>query len=360
MIRGILEPPQAKIDEKNALQIPKTYCYARRRFWVASFLSWPVGIVIALGFGTAFYQENGFSAPLLLMLLPFIILLLYQVLFGGRYTQQERCWIREHGHESFVIDKDAITWHGAGDKNVRITWEEVDEAYFQDNQYVLTKSGTSEEEIRFWDTNYLMSTSFYMGFFTAPLRFRHLARCIERLCPLVKNGWEYRTPGRYVSSPPQVASPLLGGGTFPYNIAPNHLKTRALLFLFISGYLPLLYALCHGFPLAIGLFIGLLPLISVGATLWRMHRWFCYAQIETDAEIIALVGSKKEIVWKIRWEDVCAWHTDGNDLVFTTQDGQTYRFLRHVAQFHSLARDINRIVPKAQHEWKEYQKPYYS
>jgi hypothetical protein len=252
-------------------------------------------------------------------------------------TRKLRRWIREHGHETILVDDEKIEWHD-GKKVVTMLWDEIAQSYKQDDVYVLVKKGTEEEEIRFYDTVYLVAKDLgWMAFmiFMGP-HSGHLSGYIKNV------SWEEKDKETLHTPSPRSAYQIAGAQIHSYHTKDNQFKEFG--WMIASAYLAF-FPLVRAYKAPFSLW-SLAGLVYISFALWyvfRVRSWYHQSQIEVDDLGIALV-EPKGVTWRVPWFVIARYKVDGDHGMITTKDGKTYQFRRATARKEELDGEIWRRI----------------
>jgi hypothetical protein len=287
--------------------------------------------------------------------IPFIVLVAPMVLLCGRVllgrSRIEERWVQEHGHETLAVDNQGIEWHGH-DKTVYMRWEEVTQAYTENNIYVLVKQGVEEEQIRFCDVGYCLSEV------NKKPNFRGLetvAPLIRQYCPLLKNHpWESKDEETIGIKSSYATYQMSRGQIFSYHTKENILifnliSNISLIFLVIFSLIIIFIAKINNLSFLIALISDLFLIIVTLYFIFYAKIWYENSQIETDDLGIVLIKQNK-IKWRLLWFTINKYTVFENSFtereygILETKDGKTYTFLRKTARAKELDAEIWRRI----------------
>jgi hypothetical protein len=318
------------------------YCYSIKKFWFSRLQIFSATFTIFIWPWTIIVSKK--NIPDLYKILLFALFFLVSSFVGGmflgwRKTYQGEQWIRKNRQDVFLVDDEGIEWQNE-DKTVYIRWDEVVQAYIQNGMYVLVKKGAGEEEIRFWNTAYLVDT-------TRKWASRKLLRSlVTDYCPLLQdNPWESREEETIAPTSSKASYQIAGAQVFSYQTKSNksslELKCIVVVFL-VDSLIFWTRKETHTPPQISLLLLGLVGLIAYVFYLFHW-QWYRKSQIETDDMGIALV-EPKGIKWRVLWFTVEKYTEENRQGVLTAKDGKIYKFPLNTARKDELHEEIMRRI----------------
>jgi hypothetical protein len=255
-------------------------------------------------------------------------------------TRKLRVWITKHGNETILLDEEKIEWRENGNENKVVTmrWNEIAQAYKQDDVYVLIKTGVEEEEIRFYDTCYLAPR--WEGMTTFAMFFGPSSGYLSGHIKGVE--WEDKDKETLHVPSPRSAYQIAGAQVYSYHTKNN--RFREVGWMIGAAYFSIFTLIpVYKDPLSLWSVAGF---VYVSLALWHIFRvrsWYHHSQIEIDDLGIALV-EPKGVTWRVPWFVVESYQSLEKQGVLTTKDGKEYKFRRVTARKEELDAEIWRRV----------------